>query len=100
MQTVIIITCAEFFFRERLVVPAEKPFITLSGMNTKSTIITGDKPRLTVTNPTVSILASDVVVRYLTIQVIRISYVHRSNNLIYNILLMPFFCLSIGNSVN
>ncbi|KAL3734167.1 hypothetical protein ACJRO7_023503 [Eucalyptus globulus] len=55
-------------YREKLVVPADKPFITLSGKKASSTIITGDDSGDIFGSPTVSVLASDFVGRYLTIQ--------------------------------
>ncbi|XP_026662595.2 putative pectinesterase 11 [Phoenix dactylifera] len=55
-------------YREKIVVPADKPFITLSGTKAKSTIITWNEGWNTVESPTVSVLASDFVGRYLTIQ--------------------------------
>ncbi|KAF8022811.1 hypothetical protein BT93_F0353 [Corymbia citriodora subsp. variegata] len=55
-------------YREKLVVPADKPFVTLSGRSASNTIITGDDSGDIFGSPTVSILASDFVGRYLTIQ--------------------------------
>ncbi|XP_074579548.1 putative pectinesterase 11 [Curcuma longa] len=55
-------------YREKVTVPADKPFITLSGSTAMSTIITYDEAWISVESPTVSILASDFVGRYLTIQ--------------------------------
>ncbi|KAK3424818.1 hypothetical protein EUGRSUZ_F01580 [Eucalyptus grandis] len=55
-------------YREKLVVPADKPFITLSGKKASSTIVTGDDSGDIFGSPTVSVLASDFVGRYLTIQ--------------------------------
>ncbi|KAF8022808.1 hypothetical protein BT93_F0350 [Corymbia citriodora subsp. variegata] len=56
-------------YREKLVIPANKPFVTLSGRSASSTIITGDDGGDIFRSPTVSVLASDFVGRYLTIQV-------------------------------
>lgn len=56
--------------RERVVVPEDKPWITLSGTNATSTIITWSGAWDTLESTTVSILASDFVGRHLTIQVI------------------------------
>ncbi|KAH7651101.1 Pectinesterase protein, partial [Dioscorea alata] len=55
-------------YRERVVVPEDKPWITLSGTNATSTIITWSGAWDTLESTTVSILASDFVGRYLTIQ--------------------------------
>ncbi|KAK4491401.1 hypothetical protein RD792_002146 [Penstemon davidsonii] len=57
-------------YREKVVVPADKPFITLSGTNAAdSTVITwNDGGNAPSQSPTVKILASDFVGRYLTIQ--------------------------------
>lgn len=53
-----------------MVVPADKPFITLSGTEAKDTIITwNDGGNDLSKSPTVNILASDFVGRYLTFQV-------------------------------
>lgn len=56
-------------YREKIAVPADKPFITLSGTHAKSTIITWNEGWNTMESPTVSVLASDFVGRHLTIQV-------------------------------
>ncbi|WOL14486.1 hypothetical protein Cni_G23266 [Canna indica] len=55
-------------YKEKVIVPADKPFITLSGSNAVSTVITWGEEWNSVDSPTVSILASDFVGRYLTIQ--------------------------------
>ncbi|XP_072956483.1 putative pectinesterase 11 [Typha angustifolia] len=55
-------------YREKIVVPKDKPFVTLSGTKTNSAIITWSERWDTPQSPTVSILASDFVGRYLTIQ--------------------------------
>ncbi|KAG6653294.1 hypothetical protein I3843_05G058500 [Carya illinoinensis] len=55
-------------YREKIVVPADKPFITLSGTMASNTIITwGDTGKIH-DSATLSILASDFVGRYLVIQ--------------------------------
>jgi hypothetical protein len=51
------------------VVPADKPYITLSGRKGTETVITWNEAWFNQQSPTVSILASDFVGRYLTIQV-------------------------------
>ncbi|KAL3734169.1 hypothetical protein ACJRO7_023505 [Eucalyptus globulus] len=56
-------------YREKLVVPADKLFITLRGKKASSTIITGDDSGDIFGSPTVSVLASDFVGRDLTIQI-------------------------------
>ncbi|KAK1326253.1 putative pectinesterase 11 [Acorus calamus] len=53
--------------REEIIVPVDKPFITLSGLKANSTIITSSGGG-TIWYATVSILASNFVGRYLTIQ--------------------------------
>ncbi|XP_002280496.4 putative pectinesterase 11 [Vitis vinifera] len=55
-------------YREKIVVPADKPFITLSGTQASTTIITWGDGGEIFESPTLSILASDFVGRYLTIQ--------------------------------
>ncbi|KAJ4787687.1 Pectinesterase [Rhynchospora pubera] len=55
-------------YSEKIVVPADKPYITLSGRNASTTIITWNEAWFNQQSPTVSILASDFVGRYLTIQ--------------------------------
>ncbi|KAJ9537802.1 hypothetical protein OSB04_030535 [Centaurea solstitialis] len=55
--------------REKIVVPADKPFITLSGTEASNTIITWNDGGDDIFNsPTLSVMASDFVARYLTIQ--------------------------------
>ncbi|KAJ4963456.1 hypothetical protein NE237_023395 [Protea cynaroides] len=53
---------------EKVVVPADKPFITLSGSNSSTTIITWSDHGNIMECPTLSILATDFVARNLTIQ--------------------------------
>ncbi|MCL7027889.1 hypothetical protein MKW94_023769 [Papaver nudicaule] len=55
-------------YREKIVVPADRPFITLSGMDAKTTIITWDDGGDIYQSPTFSVFASNFVGRYLTIQ--------------------------------
>ncbi|OAY63608.1 putative pectinesterase 11, partial [Ananas comosus] len=55
-------------YNEKVMVPVDKPLITLSGTNAYSTIITWNEPWTNVQAPTVSIMASDFVGKYLTIQ--------------------------------
>ncbi|KAM7274851.1 hypothetical protein ACFE04_016717 [Oxalis oulophora] len=55
-------------YREKVLVPADKPFITLSGTQASNTIITSNSTGTIFESPTLSILASDFVGRYLTIQ--------------------------------
>lgn len=61
--------CIYVLISEKIVVPVDKPYITLSGTNASSTIITWNEAWFNQQSPTVSILASDFVGRYLTIQV-------------------------------
>lgn len=56
-------------YKEKVTVPADKPFITLSGRNASETVITGSESGGIFDSPTVSVLASDFVARHLTIQV-------------------------------
>ncbi|KAK3424817.1 hypothetical protein EUGRSUZ_F01579 [Eucalyptus grandis] len=55
-------------YHEKIMVPVDKPFITLSGRSASNTIITGSDSGDIFGSPTVSILASNFVGRYLTIQ--------------------------------
>ncbi|KAF8022812.1 hypothetical protein BT93_F0354 [Corymbia citriodora subsp. variegata] len=55
-------------YREKIMVPADKPFVTLSGRSASTTIITGSNSGDIFGSPTVSVLASNFVGRYLTIQ--------------------------------
>ncbi|KAL2477145.1 putative pectinesterase 11 [Forsythia ovata] len=56
-------------YREKIVVPADKPFITLSGTQTSTAVITwNDGGDVLSHSPTVEISASDFVGRYLTFQ--------------------------------
>lgn len=56
-------------YREKVIVPANKPFITISGRKAEDTIITWSDSKNTYNSATVAVLASDFVGRYLTIQV-------------------------------
>ncbi|KAK4434538.1 putative pectinesterase 11 [Sesamum alatum] len=55
-------------YEEKIVVPADKPFITLSGTKATKTIITWNDSGEIFESPTFSVLASDFMARYLTIQ--------------------------------
>ncbi|KAL0369084.1 UNVERIFIED_CONTAM: putative pectinesterase 11 [Sesamum calycinum] len=55
-------------YKEKIVVPADKPFITLSGTKATKTIITWSDSGEIFESPTFSVLASDFMARYLTIQ--------------------------------
>ncbi|KAJ3695209.1 hypothetical protein LUZ60_000586 [Juncus effusus] len=55
-------------YSEKVVVPVDKPYITLSGTAINSTIITWNEAWVDQKSATVTILASDFVGRYLTIQ--------------------------------
>ncbi|KAL8143669.1 hypothetical protein V2J09_016701 [Rumex salicifolius] len=56
-------------YREKIVVPANKPYITISGSKTAdNTIIIWNQTGEIFESPAVSVLASDFVGRYLTIQ--------------------------------
>ena len=56
-------------YKEKIVVPADKPFITISGSKANGTIITWNDSGNIFESPTFSVMASDFVARYLTIQV-------------------------------
>ncbi|XVE56066.1 hypothetical protein DITRI_Ditri03aG0207200 [Diplodiscus trichospermus] len=55
-------------YKEKIVVPVDKPFITISGSNANGTIITWNDGGDIFESPTFTVLASDFVGRYLTIQ--------------------------------
>ncbi|KAK6946262.1 Pectinesterase, catalytic [Dillenia turbinata] len=55
-------------YKEKIVVPADKPYITLSGTQPSNTIITWHEGGSIFDSAVVTILASDFVARYLTIQ--------------------------------
>ncbi|KAG4200149.1 hypothetical protein ERO13_A05G192900v2 [Gossypium hirsutum] len=55
-------------YQEKIVVPADKPFITISGLKANGTIITWNDGGEIFESPTFTVLASDFVARYLTIQ--------------------------------
>ncbi|KAK8562957.1 hypothetical protein V6N13_018491 [Hibiscus sabdariffa] len=55
-------------YREKIVVPAEKPFITLSGSQATDTLITWSERGEIFDSATLTVLASDFVGRYLTVQ--------------------------------
>lgn len=57
-------------YREKVIVPANKPFITISGRRAVDTIVTWNDSRITYNSATLAVLASDFVGRYLTIQVL------------------------------
>lgn len=55
-------------YREKVVVPADKPFITLSGTKASNTEITWNDGEELFESPTLAVLASDFVGRYVTVQ--------------------------------
>ncbi|KAK9129854.1 hypothetical protein Sjap_010341 [Stephania japonica] len=55
-------------YREKVVVPADKPFITISGSQVNTTVITWGDSGDIFESSTFSVLASDFIGRYLTIQ--------------------------------
>ncbi|KMT20706.1 hypothetical protein BVRB_1g006810 [Beta vulgaris subsp. vulgaris] len=55
-------------YKEKIIVPQDKPFITLSGRNAYTTVITWNDGGDIFKSPTVSVFSSDFVGRYLTIQ--------------------------------
>ncbi|XP_030478454.2 putative pectinesterase 11 [Cannabis sativa] len=55
-------------YREKIVVPSDKPFVTLSGTKSSNTIITWNDNGDIFDSPTLSVLASNFVGRFLTIQ--------------------------------
>ncbi|XP_057533082.1 putative pectinesterase 11 [Amaranthus tricolor] len=55
-------------YKEKVTVPQDKPFITLSGRNASSTVITWNDGSDIFKSPTVTVFATDFVGRYLTIQ--------------------------------
>ncbi|KAH1064960.1 hypothetical protein J1N35_029947 [Gossypium stocksii] len=55
-------------YNEKIVVPTDKPFITLSGSKPNGTVITGSDSGNIFESATFTVLASDFVGRYLTIQ--------------------------------
>lgn len=55
--------------REKVVVPVDKPFITVSGEDASNTVITWGDGGDIIHSPTLTVLASDFIGRYLTIQV-------------------------------
>lgn len=67
-------------YEEKVTVPADKPFITISGTKAADTVITWNDSGEIFESPTFSVLASDFVGRYLTIQVqisfLFFTYVH------------------------
>lgn len=61
-------------YREKVIVPADKPFITLSGAKAAETVITWSGSGNIYESSTMIVLASDFVARYLTIQVQYFTY--------------------------
>ncbi|KAM5583559.1 putative pectinesterase 11 [Rosa sericea] len=55
-------------YEEKVMVPADKPFITISGTKAADTVITWNDSGDIFESPTFSVLASDFIGRYLTIQ--------------------------------
>ncbi|CAD5319128.1 unnamed protein product [Arabidopsis thaliana] len=54
--------------REKVVIPAEKPYITLSGTQASNTFLIWSDGEDILESPTLTIFASDFVCRFLTIQ--------------------------------
>ncbi|XP_016752437.1 putative pectinesterase 11 [Gossypium hirsutum] len=67
-EEVVFILVEPGIYNEKIVVPADKPFITLSGLKPNGTIITGSDSGNIFESATFTVLASDFVGQYLTIQ--------------------------------
>ncbi|XP_076945948.1 putative pectinesterase 11 [Bidens hawaiensis] len=65
---VVYISVKPGIYREKIIIPADKPFITLSGTVGTNTTITWNDGGDIFNSPTLSVMASDFVARYLTIQ--------------------------------
>lgn len=62
--------------REKVVIPADKPYITLSGTQASNTFLIWSDGEDILESPTLTIFASDFVCRFLTIQV-NLHHIHR-----------------------
>ena len=71
-KEVVFILVKPGIYKEKVVVPADKPFITISGSKANGTIITWNDGGNIFESPTFTVLASDFVGQYLTIQVYNI----------------------------
>ncbi|TYI19043.1 hypothetical protein ES332_A07G136500v1 [Gossypium tomentosum] len=67
-KQVVLISVKPGIYEEKITVPTDKPFITISGSNPNATVITWNDSGNIFESPTFSVLASDFVARYLTIQ--------------------------------
>ncbi|XVF73769.1 hypothetical protein PTKIN_Ptkin13bG0008300 [Pterospermum kingtungense] len=67
-KEVVFILVSPGIYKEKIVVPVDKPFITISGSKPNSTIVTWNDGGNIFECPTFTVLASDFVGRYLTIQ--------------------------------
>nr|KJB59795.1 hypothetical protein B456_009G272800 [Gossypium raimondii] len=67
-REVVFILVEPGIYNEKIVVPADKPFITLSGSKPNGTIITGSDSENIFESATFTMLASDFIGQYLTIQ--------------------------------
>ncbi|KAE8710019.1 putative DNA polymerase epsilon catalytic subunit A [Hibiscus syriacus] len=67
-KEVVFIMVKPGIYKEKIIVPADKPFITISGSKENGTIITWNNSGEIFESPTFTVLASDFVGRYLTIQ--------------------------------
>lgn len=67
--------------REKIVVPVDKPFITLSGTQASKTIITWSDGGDIFESPTLTVLASDFVARLLTIEVFSYHYLWKCRSI-------------------
>ena len=86
--------------REKLQVPADKPFITLSGTLASNTIITwGDSGEI-IQSATLSVFASYFVARSLTVQVCVWSYVCNVFDAIIRCLMNPIYTASFSQFVS
>ncbi|KAG4148025.1 hypothetical protein ERO13_D05G260900v2 [Gossypium hirsutum] len=67
-KEVVFILVEPGIYNEKIVVPTDKPFITLSGSKPNGTVITGSDSGNIFESATFTVLSSDFVGRYLTIQ--------------------------------
>ncbi|MBA0566343.1 hypothetical protein Golob_011172 [Gossypium lobatum] len=61
-------------YNEKIIVPGDKPFITVSGSKTNSTVITRNDSGNIIESATFTVLASNFVGRYITIKVYETSH--------------------------
>lgn len=89
----VLILVRQGVYREKVIVPSDKPSIILSGIKAEKTVISWNDHGNIFSSPTMSVLASDFICRYLTIQVFNYLDLERRFIRASSRILLVFMCM-------